>query len=181
MKKITLIPIEVTTEIICDRCAKCVTKDCAGTDWYEMQSIAFTGGFDSIFGDGNKVSIDLCPQCLKDTLGPWLHIAPQESWLKIQEPSGESLGKYFGVLKGEIKAAEGPVALPSDVPPPKGYQSWLHYAVETMETRSLEIENLFEAGKSVSREEMRAAVQKEIRQLLKGSVLKYEDPTNPIT
>lgn len=81
MKKTTLVPTEVVTEIICDRCAKCVTKDGAGanTEFYEMQSIAFTGGYDSIFGDGNNVSIDLCPQCLQDTLGQWLHIAPRNN------------------------------------------------------------------------------------------------------
>lgn len=92
MKKTTLIPTAVVTEIICDRCAKRVTKDGSGanTDWYEMQSIAFSGGYDSIFGDGNTVSIDLCPQCIKDTLGPWLHIAPQESWLATPEPNGEA-------------------------------------------------------------------------------------------
>lgn len=74
---------------------------------------------------------------------------------------------------------------PENLAPPLGCQSWLHYAVETMEARSLETEGLFDEradhqGKVVSREEMRAAAQMELRKLLQGSVLKYEDPTEPI-
>lgn len=179
MKKRTLVQIEAITGISCDRCMKRVTKDDA--DWYEMQSIEFTGGYGSIFGDGMNVSIDLCPHCLKETLGQWLHIEHQEILPITGETSDEALSKYFGALRGKIKVADdfdGPLL--NDLPPPKGYQSWLHYAVETMDTRSLEIEHLLNNGKSATRAEMRAAAQKELRQSLKGSVLKYEDPTEPI-
>jgi hypothetical protein len=81
---------------------------------------------------------------------------------------------------GESLAADSAVPLPNNLPPPKGYQSWLHYAVETIDTRSLEIEHLFDDGESPTREEMRAAVQNELRQTLKGSVFKYVDPMEPI-
>lgn len=194
MKKRELVQIEAITEIICDRCMKCFTKDDA--DWYEMQSIEFTGGYASIFGDGMDVSIDLCPYCLKETLGQWLHIEHHEMLPKTGEASDKALSKYFGALKGKIKIADdfdGP--LPNeiqasfeglnDLPPPKGYQSWLHYAVETMEMRSHEIEGIFDdwtdhEGKAVSRDQMRAAAQRELFQVLKGSVIKYQDPTEPI-
>ena len=44
--------------------------------------------------------------------------------------------------------------------PPHGYGSWLEYAVDTMETRSEEIERLL-LDKPVSRESMRDAVRAE--------------------
>jgi hypothetical protein len=47
--------------------------------------------------------------------------------------------------------------------PPTGYSSWLDYAVDTMETRSEQIDRLFEdVTTSVSRDDMRAAVRAEL-------------------
>lgn len=43
---------------------------------HEKLSLSFTGGYTSVFGDGAEISIDLCQQCLKDVLGPWLRITP---------------------------------------------------------------------------------------------------------
>jgi hypothetical protein len=60
----------------CDRCQKRMTPDDHDSGWYERVSLSFRGGFDSIFGDGNEVSVDLCPQCVRDTLGAWLRITP---------------------------------------------------------------------------------------------------------
>lgn len=57
----------------CDRCQRRMTRD--DPDWHEKLSVAFRGGFDSIFGDGCMVSIDLCQQCVKEALGPWLRVA----------------------------------------------------------------------------------------------------------
>ncbi|MFM0217800.1 hypothetical protein [Paraburkholderia caledonica] len=62
----------------CDRCRKGMTSDDHDSGWHERMSLSFRGGFDSIFGDGNKVSIDLCQQCVRDTLGAWLRITPPE-------------------------------------------------------------------------------------------------------
>ena len=108
----------------------------------------------------------------------------------------EKSGRRPGALKDKLEVAEDFDALlpgsiqqeldgPEYLAPPRGYQSWLHYAVETMEAQSLETEGLFDERaeyqeKAVSREEMRAAAQMELRKLLQGSVLKYEDPTEPI-
>lgn len=51
--------------------------------------------------------------------------------------------------------------------PPDGYASWLAYAVETMDTRSAEVERLFDdAEPAVTREQMREAVQLEYASLL---------------
>lgn len=56
----------------CDRCGTT-----AKVDEYprpEFVSIAFEGGYDSIFGDGSSVAIDLCQHRLRDTLGEWLRV-----------------------------------------------------------------------------------------------------------
>lgn len=61
---------------ICDRCQRRVTPDDPDNGFHETLSIAYSGGFCSIFGDGCRVSIDLCQHCVKETLGPWLRIDP---------------------------------------------------------------------------------------------------------
>ncbi len=72
MKAFELVPTQTLSAITCDCCkASFVVGD---PGWYEIQSIEFVAGYESIFGDGNTVSIDLCQECLKQTLGPWLHI-----------------------------------------------------------------------------------------------------------
>lgn len=53
--------------------------------------------------------------------------------------------------------------------PPPGYASWIDYAVENMETRSLELENLFDGEKhwpqGTTREQMHQAVQAELAEI----------------
>lgn len=229
MKTFKLIPTETVSEITCDCCKTRFTANDAG--WFEIRSIEFVAGYSSIFGDGNTISIDLCQDCLKQELGPWLRVETEqrriiddEALLKslikalhqsvgrdhvsiddtvrfVEESNHqievkEKSGRRIGALKDKIEVDEdfdaslpGSIQQELDEPetltPPRGYQSWLHYAVETMETRSLEIGGVFDAradhqGKAVSRDEMRVAAQMELRKLLQGSVLKYEDPTEPI-
>jgi hypothetical protein len=63
----------------CDRCGRRMTPDAAQPyEWAEKLSIAFRGGYGSVFGDGNDVSIDLCQHCVRDTLGEWLRIEPPD-------------------------------------------------------------------------------------------------------
>lgn len=229
MKIFKLVPTEAVSEITCDCCKTRFTANDAG--WFEIQSIEFVAGYSSIFGDGNFVSIDLCQDCLKQELGPWLRVETEQRRIIDDEALLKSLIKalHQSVERGHVsiddtvrfveesnrrieametsdrqpgsredkhEVAENfdaplPGSIqrefdgPENLTPPPGYQSWLHYAVETMEARSLEIEGVFDEradhqGKAVSRDEMRAAAQMELRKLLKGSVLKYEDPTEPI-
>ena len=229
MKTFKLVPAETVSGITCDCCKTRFTANDAG--WFEIQSIEFVAGYSSIFGDGNFVSIDLCQDCLKQELGPWLRVETEQRRIIDDEALLKSLIKelHQSVESGHVsiddavrfveesnrriegmgKSGRQPRALkdkhevtedfdaplpgriqqeldePENVTPPRGYQSWLHYAVETMEARSLEIEGVLDEradhqGKAVSRDEMRAAAQMELRKLLQGSVLKYEDPTEPI-
>lgn len=70
--------VQALAACTCDRCHKRMTPEDDGSGWHERVSLSFRGGFDSIFGDGSGVSIDLCPQCVSDTLGAWLRITPPE-------------------------------------------------------------------------------------------------------
>ncbi|QOT76563.1 hypothetical protein [Cupriavidus basilensis] len=58
----------------CDRCQRRLTPD--EGEWQERLSINYVGGFDSVFDDGNTVSIDLCQQCVREVLGAWRQITP---------------------------------------------------------------------------------------------------------
>jgi len=58
----------------CDRCGRRMTPDDDQWEWYERVSLDWRGGFGSVFGDGAHMSLDLCQQCVRDTLGPWLRV-----------------------------------------------------------------------------------------------------------
>ena len=62
----------------CDRCQRRLTPDEPG-EWQERLSIDHVCGFDSIFGDGNLVCLDLCQDCVRDLLGKWLRIGSAEA------------------------------------------------------------------------------------------------------
>jgi hypothetical protein len=72
MKIETMESVSVVDQIKCDRCGKVTARD--ELDFHAMNSIGFSAGYASIFGDGNRVDIDLCEHCLKDTLGEWLRV-----------------------------------------------------------------------------------------------------------
>lgn len=75
----------VVDQILCDRCGKEVHRD--ETDFEKMTSIGFDAGYGSIFGDGNRVEIDLCEPCLRATLGTWLRV--RTPWEIGKMPQGE--------------------------------------------------------------------------------------------
>jgi hypothetical protein len=53
------------------------------------------------------------------------------------------------------------------ISPPEGYGSWLDYAVQTMDTRTVEINQLFSDEISPTRQEMQEAAQVELQELRK--------------
>jgi len=59
--------------ISCDRCGQTWTADVFSEA--EFTSIDFIGGYDSVFEGGSQVELDLCQQCLKQTLGQWLRVS----------------------------------------------------------------------------------------------------------
>ena len=68
-------PRKVVEEIECDVCRRKWKTE--GDDVMEVQEfthINFVGGYDSIFGDGICVRLDICQHCLKDKLGEYLRL-----------------------------------------------------------------------------------------------------------
>ncbi|MCT7306222.1 hypothetical protein [Ralstonia wenshanensis] len=57
----------------CNRCQRRLSSDEPG-EWQERLSFDHFCGFDSVFGDGSMVSIDLCQHCVQEVLGQWLRI-----------------------------------------------------------------------------------------------------------
>lgn len=49
-----------TTSIECDKCKKMYDNI---MDMQEFIHIGFTGGYGSVWGDGNTVEVDLCQNC----------------------------------------------------------------------------------------------------------------------
>jgi hypothetical protein len=54
-------------KFICDKCNKKLNED--DLDLQETYSINFVGGYNSVFGDGTKVTCDLCQHCLFEMIG----------------------------------------------------------------------------------------------------------------
>lgn len=77
--------VSVVDQIRCDRCGKEVHSNESGFE--QMTSIGFDAGYGSIFGDGNRVEVDLCEPCLRATLGTWLRV--RSPWSTDQMPEGQ--------------------------------------------------------------------------------------------
>ena len=62
---------------MCDRCEKNITSD-DFVEWEEKYVIRFTGGYGSVFGDGDQIECDLCQACLHELIGPFCRRVSQE-------------------------------------------------------------------------------------------------------
>jgi len=64
------------SEVVSVTCSKChrVITPADWVDWQEYQTISFTGGYGSNFGDGKTIRIDLCQQCLFDLVGDFYEV-----------------------------------------------------------------------------------------------------------
>ena len=71
----------------------------SGAKMDEMMSISFDAGYGSIFGDGNRVEVDLCEACLRDTLG---------AWLRVRTVADTSLATKLAAFKPEVHGGEFP-------------------------------------------------------------------------
>jgi len=65
-------------------------------EWQERLSIDHLGGFESVFGDGNTVRLDLCQYCVREALGPWLRIIPLQRGAEFppQGPAPDVFGLW---------------------------------------------------------------------------------------
>ena len=79
------------------------------------------------------------------------------SWFEV-EGNDESI-----IVAALLKHGEIADDIASAIPPTTGYNSWLDYAVATLDTRSLEIDQMFsESGASISRQAMHDAAKSEL-------------------
>jgi hypothetical protein len=93
----------------CDRCGRCMTPE--DDEWCERLSLDWHGGFDSVFGDGTHVSLDLCQHCVRDTLG---------AWLRVDHPAAPADNVRLKRLMARTPAWEQPVAQGGSVRALKG-------------------------------------------------------------
>jgi hypothetical protein len=61
----------IPTKIVCDVCKKEVE---IFIDSQEVLYINFTGGYGSVFGDGNQVQGEICQDCVRKLLGKYLRV-----------------------------------------------------------------------------------------------------------
>jgi Protein of unknown function (DUF2384) len=100
-------------------------------EWFEKLSMAYSAGGDSLFGDGNDVAIDLCPQCIMEALGAWLRITPQDDDFPV--PSQPAMP-----LKGVVSKPQGAVT-PEDMNPLNGEQRVIAVADDALLERAVAV------------------------------------------
>lgn len=56
-----------------------------------MICVDYQAGYTSPFGDGNRVQLDFCEDCLKDLLSPWIRVkVPERGLPKCSGPGAAS-------------------------------------------------------------------------------------------
>lgn len=90
-----LLEQKIKRSIVCDICNK--EYEVNGEDLHAMFEaqefihIDFRGGYGSIFGDGTKVSLDICQHCLKEKLGQYLRMEKPMNSYSPDDPDYEDL------------------------------------------------------------------------------------------
>jgi len=67
-------PESFVSQLRCDRCGAEAQHN-VDDGFNNFVQIGFDASWGSQLGDGNRVDVDLCHGCLKETLGPWLRIS----------------------------------------------------------------------------------------------------------
>ncbi|MDR3413665.1 MAG: hypothetical protein P4L87_22370 [Formivibrio sp.] len=62
----------IIAEIVCDRCG--ITMPAESAEFHSALSVNQYCEGKSVFGEGKLLRIDLCPNCIQETLGPWLRV-----------------------------------------------------------------------------------------------------------
>ena len=68
---------EAVEGYICDVCGKTITNYEKG----DVVSLDTIGGYDSVWGDGNRAELDICGDCFKEKLGEYVRIT-EPTWPK---------------------------------------------------------------------------------------------------
>lgn len=78
-------PQSFVSKLKCDRCGAEAQHD-AGDGFNNILQIELDTSWGSALGDGNHVEVDMCHECLKDTLGAWLRVTPA-AWTRVGDPA----------------------------------------------------------------------------------------------
>ena len=62
--------VDVPMTITCDICQE--TYDFDSLEAQEFHMVRHESGYNSVFGDGNYISLDICQHCLKKIIGKYL-------------------------------------------------------------------------------------------------------------
>ncbi len=89
--------MSVVYQIRCDRCGKEAERGEIG--FTQMRSLGFDAGYDSVFGDGNRVELDSCEPCFRDAL---------RAWLRVRTPADTPLASMLAAFKPEVHGGEFP-------------------------------------------------------------------------
>ena len=76
-KEIKTHQYEEVISVICDYCKKDIPVD--SIEGQEIQRIDFIGGYGSVFGDGIRVRVDICQDCLRDHIGEYIKLYDPET------------------------------------------------------------------------------------------------------
>jgi hypothetical protein len=75
---------EVITHLVCDACGLEAPME-GGFEAQEFLRYSAIGGFDSIFGDGHHINLDICQRCIKERLGDVIRVTPPRHYTQIEE------------------------------------------------------------------------------------------------
>jgi hypothetical protein len=105
----------------CDRCQRRLTPNEPG-EWQERLSIDQSCGFDSVFGDGNTIGLDLCQHCVREVLGQWLRITSPSEWEaaigRVKETT-ELASRAIDATLADVEASNQRIAAMGTRPPRK--------------------------------------------------------------
>ena len=104
MKVEAVRPQPFIQSLICDRCGTHANRDGQDCEFQEFTSIQYRAGYGSVFGDGNRVEVDLCQHCVKDTLGSWLRITDPLQGYNQEEHGGEFPNESERSFRARAKA-----------------------------------------------------------------------------
>lgn len=99
MKRLDVRPQYFVKSLCCDKCGREAEVDALDCEFHEFTSLEYKAGYGSVFGDGNKVAVDLCQRCTQELLGKWLRITDPLADFDKSKFGGEfpfNMGKSAG-------------------------------------------------------------------------------------
>ena len=94
-------------KLTCDKCG--FTASNKDIEFHDFFCIDKNVGYDSVFGDGNHVELDLCQYCLKELLGNWIRVRstpenskPQDLFFQEEQAEDDIVNERDDVPPGRI-------------------------------------------------------------------------------